>query len=79
MLSLLVDCRELLFQKPFVTIVFVAFLPVVELISSGFFIRFVVDLFVWAFVYLELEGGMGKHPLPRSQTPKVYWSSPDKQ
>jgi hypothetical protein len=52
MLRLPTGCMKFLFPKLLVTIVFIAFLPLVELISSQFSICFFLDLFVLAFLFL---------------------------
>lgn len=68
MLSLPIGCRKFLFGKLLVTIVFVGYLPVIELISCQFSICFFVDLFVLAFCFCLTKRGHGKPPTPNPQS-----------
>jgi hypothetical protein len=70
---------KFLFSKRLVTILFVAFLLVAELISCQFSICFFLDLFVLAFCFCLTRRGHGKPPTPNLPTPKVHLSGLNKQ
>jgi len=52
MLSLPIGCRKFLFPKLFVTIVFLAFVPIIKLISSQFLHLFLSRFVCFDFLFL---------------------------
>jgi hypothetical protein len=70
--SLPIDCRKFIFPKLSVSIIFLGFVLVVELISSQFLHLFLSRFVCFGCLFLK---GAWETTTPNLPTPKVYFSS----